>query len=142
MSKLSEQRDREILSSPKKGPRWIWVLMTLGVLLGVWAAYDYYSYRNVSALDPFAKCLSSRGLRMYGAWWCPHCTEQKESFGLAFRYITYTECGIEGQTRSINEQCKSAGIKQFPTWQFPDGHREEAVLPLGDLAAKSGCKLP
>ncbi len=79
---------------------------------------------------------------MYGAWWCPHCAEQKELFGFAFQHVNYNECGIEGQTHSISDQCKSAGIQHFPTWQFPDGHRDEGVEPLADLAKKTGCKLP
>lgn len=142
MSKLSEQRDQQASTPAKKGPRWMWIMIAIGVLLGAWAAFDYYTYSKVSTLDNFAKCLTSKGFRMYGAWWCPHCAEQKESFGFAFQYVTYTECGIEGQTHSVNEQCKNAGIQHFPTWQFPDGHREEGVLPLPTLADKSGCKLP
>ncbi|HKR86449.1 MAG TPA: hypothetical protein VJS37_19970 [Terriglobales bacterium] len=142
MSKLSEQREKDGATPPKQGPRWIWILLAIVVLVGVWAAYDYYSSRNVSTLDNFAKCVSSQGTRMYGAWWCPHCADQKESFGLAFQYVTYTECGIEGQPHSLNDQCRNAGIKNFPTWQFADGHREEGVLSLPDLASKTRCKLP
>ena len=26
-----------------------------------------------SGLDAFAKCLSDNGIKMYGAYWCPHC---------------------------------------------------------------------
>jgi hypothetical protein len=142
MSKLSEQREQKTSAVPKKGPRWVWMLIATGVLLGGWAGYDYYSSRNVSTLDSFAKCLTSKGTRMYGAWWCPHCAEQKEMFGYAFHYVAYTECGIEGQRHGMNEQCTKAGIQHFPTWQFPDGHREEGTIPLPDLAAKTGCKLP
>ena len=142
MSKLSKQREKDGETPKKKGPRWIWTLIAIGVLLAVWAAYDYYSYRNVSTLDGFAKCVSSKGTRMYGAWWCPHCAEQKESIGLAFQYVTYTECGIEGQQHSLNDECKNAGIKKFPTWQFAYGHREEGVLSLADLSSKTGCRLP
>lgn len=142
MSKLSEQREQVAVAPTKKGPSWVWVLMVIGVLLAAWAAYDYLAFRKAHAFDEFAKCVSSKGARMYGAWWCPHCAEQKELFGLAFQYVNYTECGIEGQTTGMNEQCTNAGIKHFPTWQFPDGHREEGVMPLEDLAAKTGCKLP
>ena len=143
MSKLSEQRQQQAAAgSGKTGPSWLWLLLVAGLLLAAWASYDFYSYRQASRLDPFAKCLSAKGFRMYGAWWCPHCAEQKEEFGNAFEYVNYTECGIEGQAHSENDQCKQAGIKHFPTWQFGDGSRVEGVLALSDLSQKSGCKLP
>jgi len=142
MSKLSEQRAGEQVGSKKRGPSWVWIAIVLGLLLAAWVGYDYYSSRKISTLDGFAQCLNSKGLKMYGAWWCPHCAEQKELFGYAFQYVNYTECGIEGQTHSVNEQCKKDGIKNFPTWQFSDGSRHEGVLTLSDLADKSGCKLP
>src|SRR5436190_2083519 len=115
MSKLSEKREQAGSIPVKAGPRWIWIMIAGGVLLIAWAGYDYYSSRKVSTLDDFARCLNSKGLKMYGAWWCPHCAEQKQSFGYAFQYVNYTECGIEGQTHSVNEQCKKEGIKNFPT---------------------------
>jgi hypothetical protein len=142
MSKLSENREQAPAATAKSGPRWLWIMIAVGVLLGAWTGYDYYSSRNISTLDGFAQCLSSKGLKMYGAWWCPHCADQKESFGYAFHYVNYTECGIEGQRQGINEKCKKEGIKGFPTWQFSDGGRHEGVLTLSDLAEKSGCKLP
>ena len=143
MSKLSEQREQEASEPSKKGgPSWLWIVVAIGLLVAAWAGYDFYSYRHASTLDDFAKCLTSKGFRMYGAWWCPHCAEQKEDFGYAFQYVNYTECGIEGQAHSENDQCKQAGIKHFPTWQLPDGSREEGVFSLADLSQKSGCKLP
>ena len=115
------------------------VLVALGA---AWGGYYYYSsYRKVSTLDGFAKCLSSKGARMYGAWWCPHCADQKEAFGYAFQYVNYTECSPQGQ-RIETEQCKQAGIQHFPTWRFADGSNTEGVLPLSQLSQKTGCKLP
>jgi hypothetical protein len=143
MSKLSEQRENEQVPVRTSGPSWKWIVIVAGVLLAAWVGYDYYSSsQKISTLDSFAKCVSSKGLRMYGAWWCPHCAEQKELFGYAFQHVNYTECGIEGQTHSVNEQCKKEGVKNFPTWQFSDGSRHEGTLTLSALADKSGCKLP
>ena len=67
MSKLSEQREQEVSAPAKAGPRWVWVLGAVGLLLAAWVGYDYYSSRRVSTLDNFAQCLNSKGLRMYGA---------------------------------------------------------------------------
>ena len=107
-----------------------------------WGAYYFLYYRKpVSTLDSFAQCLNAKGAKMYGAWWCPHCADQKEMFGFAFQHVNYVECSPEGQ-RTINDVCKQAGIKNFPTWQYPDGSRTEGTQPLAVLGQKTGCNLP
>jgi hypothetical protein len=139
MSKFSEQREDQV--GKKSGPRWFWIVLAIVVLVAIWAGYDYFYYRKVSTLDGFAKCISSSGARMYGAWWCPHCSDQKEEFGFAFDHVNYVECSPEGQ-RTLNDACKQAGVHNFPTWQFADGSRQEGILPLSELSKKTGCKLP
>jgi hypothetical protein len=141
MSKFSEKREEEAVS-PKQGLRWIWISLVLIVLAGAWGAYYFLYYQKpVSTLDSFAQCLTVKGAKMYGAWWCPHCADQKELLGYAFQYVNYVECSTPGQ-RTMNDTCKQAGIKNFPTWQYPDGSRVEGVQPLDTLAQKTGCKLP
>ena len=142
MSKLSEQRANEPV--PKKsGPSWIWMVAVGAVLVAAWVGYGVYNayFAKASTIDNFAKCLTAKGAQMYGAWWCPHCAEQKELFGYAFLYIKYHECSPEG-LRTETEDCKRAGIQHFPTWQFADGSRTEGTLPLATLSQKTGCKLP
>ena len=78
---------------------------------------------------------------MYGAFWCPHCAEQKELFGSSFQYAPYIECGIQG-SHGINQVCTDAGIKRFPTWVFTDGERVEGKKSLEYLSDKTGCPLP
>src|SRR3954447_23278247 len=56
-------------------------------------------------LDAFAKCLSTKQVKMYGAYWCPHCAEQKEMFSSSFRYVSYVECGLPG-SRDESQACK------------------------------------
>lgn len=142
MSKFSEKREEDTAATAKQGPRWIWIGAVLVLLAVAWGAYYVLYYRKPpSTLDSFAQCLTAKGMKMYGAWWCPHCADQKESFGYAFGYVNYVECSLPGQ-RTMNDTCKQAGIKNFPTWQFPDGSRTEGLLPLDVLAQKTGCKLP
>lgn len=87
--------------------------------------------------DGLAKCLSENGVKMYGAYWCPHCNNQKEMFGASWKYINYVECATpEGETT-----CTAAGIKLFPTWVFGDGTRTEGEMSAAQLAAETGCKL-
>ncbi|XP_077220466.1 thiol-disulfide oxidoreductase LTO1-like isoform X3 [Tasmannia lanceolata] len=66
-----------------------------------------------------AKHLQSIGAKMYGAFWCSHCLEQKQMFGReAAEIVDYIECfptGV-GRGRKIAEACKDVGIEGFPTW--------------------------
>jgi hypothetical protein len=78
---------------------------------------------------------------MYGLYWCPHCAEQKEMFGRAFRYVPYVECAIKGGG-GITPECKAAGLKLFPSWQFGSNPPQEGVFPLEKLSDKTGCALP
>ena len=66
---------------------------------------------------------------MYGAYWCPHCADQKEMFESSFQYIPYVECGMPG-SRDEAQVCIDAGIKHFPTWEFADGERREGAQSL------------
>lgn len=142
MSKFSEQRATEEAVPARKGPPWIWIVAVLVVLAGAWGAYYLFYYRKPpSTLDSFAQCLNTKGAKMYGAWWCPHCADQKESFGYAFQYVNYVECSLPNE-RKLNDTCKQAGIKNFPTWEFSDRSRVEGTQPLDTLAKKTGCKLP
>ena len=42
--------------------------------------------------DGFAKCLTEKGFKEYGAYWCPHCARQKELFGDDISNVNYFEC--------------------------------------------------
>jgi hypothetical protein len=140
MSESHEKHDEAIAS--KRGPGWIWLSSALVFAVVAWGIYYFVYYRKpVSTLDGFAKCVNKSGAKMYGAWWCPHCADQKELFGFAFQYVNYVECSPPGQ-RTENDACKQAGIKNFPTWQFADGSRAEGSLHLQALSEKTGCRLP
>ncbi len=88
----------------------------------------------------FAECLTDRGVKMYGAYWCPHCQNQKNMFGSDWENVNYIECSLPeraGQT----EECRNAGIKAYPTWEFQDGTRLESELTFKQLSAYTGCSL-
>eukprot|EP00250_Pteridium_aquilinum_P011346 c20004_g1_i1 orf=308-1459(-) len=66
-----------------------------------------------------AKHLQSIGAKMYGAFWCSHCYEQKQMFGReAVKYLEYIECYPEGYRKGVKiaKACESAKIDGFPTW--------------------------
>lgn len=55
--------------------------------------------------------------RMFGAYWCSHCYEQKEKMGLeAMRRIPYIECSKEG-LNSQKDLCKEKDVPGYPTWE-------------------------
>ena len=97
-------------------------------------------YRN-HKYDSFAQCLATKQAKMYGLYWCPHCIEQKEMFGDAFHYVPYAECAIKG-SNEITTECKIAGVKLFPSWQFGTDPPKEGVLSMEALSDKTGCSLP
>jgi hypothetical protein len=103
----------------------------------------YLNHRSEHKYDAFARCLSSRGVKMYGAYWCPHCQDQKEKFAASFEYVPYVECGVKGDPRGQSQACKDANVKHYPTWQFPPtGERVERVFSLEELGDRTGCALP
>lgn len=94
--------------------------------------------------DEFAKCLADSGAKMYGAWWCTHCQDQKKIFGNSWKVLEnnggYVECSPAG-TRSFSQFCKNQGIQGTPTWKFPNDSDITGKTNLYSLAQKSGCEL-
>lgn len=141
MSEERRKKQQERVASGPDGAKTKKVL-TYGVVLvllaGAFLGGRYY--RN-HKYDSFAKCLASRQAKMYGLYWCPHCIEQKQMFGDAFHYVPYVECAIKGSREEATE-CKVAGVKLFPSWQFGTEPPKEGVLSLEALRDKTGCSLP
>ncbi len=91
--------------------------------------------------DTFAQCLKDSGAVFYGAFWCPHCEEQKKEFGSSSKLLPYVECSTpdaKGQTLI----CEEKGINSYPTWIFKDGSRMSGTLSWKVLAEKTSCVLP
>ena len=136
------QQDRLEKDQPKTLPKPpLKVVVIVGILalvaLGIFIGW----YRQNTHYDAFAKCLGAKQAKMYGAFWCPHCAEQKELFGRSFKYAPYIECGITGQ-KAIQQVCKDADIQHFPTWIFANGARFEGKKSLEFLSDQTGCSLP
>ncbi len=104
------------------------------------AYYAGWRHKN-HKYDAFAQCLAAHRAKMYGLYWCPHCIEQKQEFGKSFQYVPYVECAIKGSPE-VTPECKVAGVKLFPSWQFGSNPPKEGVLSLEELGEKTGCSLP
>jgi thiol-disulfide isomerase/thioredoxin len=91
--------------------------------------------------DALAQCIKDSGSKFYGAFWCPHCQDQKQAFGNSQKNLPYIECSTPDSNGQL-QVCKDAKINAYPTWEFPDGSREEGELSISRLAEKTGCSLP
>ena len=87
-----------------------------------------------------ARHLREQGAVMYGAYWCPRCTEQKALFGDAAKDIPYVECAKDG-VNGRPDLCEKAGVKAFPTWVMGT-ERREGVQSLSALSAFSKFEPP
>ena len=90
-------------------------------------------------LDPFASCLAEKGVKEYGAFWCPNCAKQEKMFGSSFKIIkekVYNECDPRCNVKDIKdlpiacrgklgvtETCLAEKVDRYPTWEFPNGKR-------------------
>jgi len=77
---------------------------------------------NQEEIDVFAKCLTEEGVKMYGAYWCPNCLNQKQMFSTSWKHMEYVECSLPNKG-GRTQVCTDEGIDGYPTWIFPDGQR-------------------
>eukprot|EP01112_Ceratiomyxa_fruticulosa_P021350 TRINITY_DN7477_c0_g1_i1.p1 TRINITY_DN7477_c0_g1~~TRINITY_DN7477_c0_g1_i1.p1 ORF type:complete len:371 (+),score=63.24 TRINITY_DN7477_c0_g1_i1:113-1225(+) len=61
-----------------------------------------------------AKCLTAKGVQMFGSDYCGVCMRQKGYFGYAFSVIKYTDCSKKENAR----ECEVRQIKSYPTWMI------------------------
>jgi glutaredoxin len=88
-----------------------------------------------------AKHLTQSGAKIYTAYWCPHCHDQKELFGReATEKLTVIECAPDGRN-SQKELCEAKKIEGYPTWEI-NGTLDSGVKPLLKLAELVGYKGP
>lgn len=106
----------------------------------IWGLVSTKSAVKPGQYDNLAKCLTQSGAKMFGAYWCTHCQNQKRSFGDSFQYIKYVECALAVGNEPAQE-CKDAGIKVYPTWIFGNGERVEGEMSVEQLMQKSSCQI-
>jgi uncharacterized membrane protein len=112
--------------------------------------FFYVNTPSSDAETQLAEHLRAIDAKMYGAYWCPHCCEQKRLFGAtAMKELKYVECGEGGQNAQV-DVCqdmapaieKATGEKfGFPTWEI-NGQFYSGRKPLTELARLSDYKGP
>lgn len=89
-----------------------------------------------------AKHLTQTKATFYGAYWCPHCHDQKQLFGQqAAKLLPYVEC-IAGGINPQPERCTAAGVNGFPTWAINGKLTVSGTKSLQELAQLSEYKGP
>jgi uncharacterized membrane protein len=126
-------------------PRWLsrTVPVGLAAILLLHLNYSGILGEAPAAEDPAARALAEHltasGAKFYGAFWCPHCQQQKAMFGRSASRLPYIECSPSGQSAPEAKECSDARINSYPTWFF-NGQRVEEVLDFKQLAERSGFK--
>ena len=142
MSQERRERRNEKLGIKTPSRNWRRIAIFAVLVVAAFGLAYYLANRSQHTHDAFARCLTDRGVKMYGAWWCPHCVEQKKMFAASFKYVPYVECGIKGETHGQSQVCKDENVKHYPTWQFPPtGERVERIFSLEELSERTGCPL-
>lgn len=130
-----QEKEKEVTVKEKKKPSKkiiIYSIVFLILVFIVYASVSYYS--KPGKYDDFAKCLSEKGMKMYGADWCPNCKAQKKLFGKSFKYVDYVECTREKQA------CAEAKIEGYPTWIYNE-EKFVGVQSLSRLSSITECTL-
>ena len=116
-----------------------------GIIVIVIAFAVYLSFvpanRVAGEYDEFTQCLKDKGALFYGAFWCPHCRDQKELFGKSASKLPYVECSTADGKNQLSI-CAEKDIKSYPTWTFVDGEKVPSLLTLEQLSTKTSCLLP
>ncbi len=93
--------------------------------------------------EKIAYHLAESDSSFFGAFWCGHCTRQKELFKDAVKLLTeediYIECSLPDR-RSQREVCNDENISSYPTWKFDTEEGKlvcPSVLSLNALAVAS-----
>ena len=85
-----------------------------------------------------AKDLKALDARMFGAFWCSHCYDQKQTLGKeAMKMIQYIECDKEG----LNNQrplCQERKVPGYPTWEIAGTLHpgEQSIEELEEIVQK------
>lgn len=141
MSQARKQRQQDRSPNAEPNTLVLKIVVVVAILAVCAGFYFLLRHKHDTRMDAFAQCLGTKGAKMYGAYWCPHCTDQKEMFGSSFQYAPYVECGIKG-SRAEAQVCIDGGVKHFPTWVFADGARVEGAHSLEFLGQETACPLP
>lgn len=120
----------------------IFIILVIGLVVGM--KFIIAGTAKSSKYTDLVKCMADKGVKFYGAFWCPHCQEQEKWLDMSRTELAdaglYVECSTpdgNGQTQI----CIDKKIESYPTWDFGDGKLQTGEIEVKDLAEKSSCPL-
>ncbi len=90
--------------------------------------------------DQVAQCIADSGAKFYGAFWCPHCRDQKTMFGRSAKFLPYVECSQPNGKGQL-QVCIDKKIEGYPAWEFADGTRVSGKMTIEQLVEKTACSI-
>ena len=131
--KIKQEKNKKLIKK-------IFIYFIIIIIIAILIYIPVNNSKKPGKYDDFAKCLTEKGAKEYGAFWCPNCARQKELFGKSFKYVTYIECDARGSNPQP-ELCQEKKIKGYPTWEY-NGTFIEGTQSLEELSNITGCALP
>ena len=116
-----------------------WIVIGVLVIGGIGGSW--YMKTLPGKHDALAQCLTEKGAKFYGAFWCPHCQAQKKMFGNSAKLLPYVECS-QPNGKERTQICIDKNIVNYPTWEFADSSRLTGEREPKELAEKTGCAMP
>jgi hypothetical protein len=142
------------------------LVAVLGISIGETIALEAPTTYNITTLKPegqaiegegwtvtskssksemaLAAHLQKFGAKVYGAWWCPHCYEQKQLFGREAIQASFGNVAVECHEQGINPQvelCQQKKIEGYPTWIIK-GKKYPGITSPKQLAKLTGYRGP
>ena len=127
-------------SGLKKTTHWIFGIIIVSLIPFIIFNFTQGEKENY---DEFAKCITEKGVNMYGSFRCGICAKTRNLFGDSFQYINEIECHPQGENPQVN-LCLEKSVEGTPTWilepAFIEEKRYTGFLSIKELEDFSGCK--
>ncbi len=109
-------------------------IVALILIVGLVSSTIYINSSKPGEADSFAKCLTEKGVVVFGNDYCEYTVQNLNFFGKSKEYLNYVKC-VDNE-----ELCDSKGITITPTWEI-NGETYDGVLNFNRLSELSGCIL-
>lgn len=110
------------------------IVLILAAAIVIFAYTFYVGAQSPGRYDELAKCLTEKGVVVYGNDFCQYTAKQLNYFGKSKQYLNYVKCS-ENETL-----CNEKGVRVTPTWEIK-GQTYPQVQTFERLSQLSGCKI-